>query len=80
MKKGKIVKDELEDFQLQCTHKLIHPEYEWFANKVDGNTNKKEDRSYGDEQRLAKRGSKPKQIYSPSDTHWSLLGLTYCNG
>ena len=38
-KKGEAVKDESEACGLQCTHKLIHPEYVLFVDEVGSNTN-----------------------------------------
>ena len=40
-KKGETVKDDSEAFGLNCTHKLIHPEYVLFVDEVGSNTNKK---------------------------------------
>ena len=80
MKKVKQSKMNQRHLGLKCTHKLIHPEYVLFADEVGSNTNKKENRNYGGEKRLAKRGSTPKKICFSSDAHWTLLGLTDANG
>ena len=78
--KGEVVSDQFKAIGLECTHKLIHPEYVLFADEVGCNTNQKDDGNYGGEKRLTKRGSTPKQMCSSSDAHWTLLGFTDATG
>ena len=53
--KSEEVSDQSKAIGLECTHKLIHPEYVLFADEVGCNTNQKDDGNYGGEKTIDKK-------------------------
>ena len=79
-REGEIVMSAEEALGMKVTHRVKHPEYMLFVDKVGNNTNMKYDGNVGRERLLKKKHQRAKITAATSDAQFTVLGFTAATG
>ena len=79
-RKGEIVTNVEDSFELPTMYKLLHPEKLIFVDKVGSNTSQTKDGNVGGEKFLCEASARPQHRIGTKDSHFTVLGFTSASG